>query len=120
MDRPGSDGDLDALRELLDTPWPIVAVSCVTRAGFDALGTLTFEALGIMRIYTKEPGKDADRRRPFTLPRGSTVGDLARTIHQDIAEALKFARVWGASVFDGQSVGEAHVLEEGDVVEIHR
>jgi ribosome-interacting GTPase 1 len=120
MDRPGSEGDLDALRELLDTPWPIVAVSCVTRAGFDALGTMTFEALGIMRIYTKEPGRDADRRRPFTLPRGSTVGDLARTIHQDIAEALKFARVWGASVFDGQSVGEAHVLEEGDVVEIHR
>lgn len=120
MDRRGAEGDLRALRELLETPWPVAPVSCVTRAGFDALGALTFAALDIMRIYTKEPGKEADRRRPFTLPRGSTVGDLARTIHQDIAEGLRFARVWGASVFDGQPVGEAHILEEGDVVEIHR
>jgi ribosome-interacting GTPase 1 len=73
-----------------------------------------------MRIYTKEPGRDPDRERPFTLPAGSTVGDLAATIHKDIAEKLKFARVWGRSVFDGQPVGDAHVLTEGDVVEIHR
>ena len=120
MDRPGAAEDLEALRELLATPWPIVPASSVTGAGLAELGAQTFKALDIMRIYTKEPGRDADRARPFTLPRGSTVADLARTIHQDIAEGLKFARVWGASVFDGQSVGDAHVLEEGDVVEIHR
>ena len=61
--------------------------------------------------------EDADRDRPFTLPRGSCVGDLARFIHKDVAARLKFARLWGASVFDGQSVKAAHVLEEGDVVE---
>jgi ribosome-interacting GTPase 1 len=120
MDRPRAAADLDALRELLETPWPIVAVSCVTRNGFTELGSRTFTALGIMRIYTKEPGRDPDRERPFTLPAGSTVGDLAATIHKDIAEKLKFARVWGRSVFDGQPVGDAHVLTEGDVVEIHR
>ncbi len=119
MDREGAEGDLDALRQLLDTPWPIVAVSSVTGTGFDELGARTFAALDVVRIYTKEPGKDPDHDRPFTLPRGSTVGHLARTIHQDIAESLKFARVWGRSAFDGQSVGDAHVLEEGDVVEIH-
>jgi ribosome-interacting GTPase 1 len=96
-----------------------VPVSAVDSGGFEALGARTFEALGIMRIYTKEPHDDPDLERPFTLPRGSTVGDLARTIHKDIAEGLKFARVWGPSAFDGQSVKEAHVLEEGDVVEIH-
>jgi ribosome-interacting GTPase 1 len=120
MDHEGSAGDLEALLELLEAPWSAVPVSSVTRVGLTELGARTFKALDIIRIYTKEPGRDADRDRPFTLPRGSTVSDLARTIHQDIAEGLKFARVWGASVFDGQSVGEAHVLEEGDVVEIHR
>jgi ribosome-interacting GTPase 1 len=119
MDRDGADGDLEALQELLETPWPTVPVSTVTGAGLDELGKQTFEALDIIRIYTKEPRKEADMSRPFTLTRGSTVGDLARTIHKDIADGLKFARVWGPSAFDGQSVKDAHVLEEGDVVEIH-
>jgi ribosome-interacting GTPase 1 len=119
MDRPTAERDLAALRELLEVPWPIVPVSSVTRAGFSALARQTFAALRIVRIYTKEPGKDADRARPFTLPAGSTVGDLARTIHNDIAAKLKFARVWGRGAFAGQAVGETHVLVEGDVVEIH-
>ena len=119
MDRPTAERDLGALRELLEVPWPLVPVSTVTRGGLGELGRRTFEALGIMRIYTKEPGKDPDRERPFTLPRGSTVGDLARTIHNDIAAKLKFARVWGRGAFAGQAVGEAHALVEGDVVEIH-
>jgi len=119
MDRAGSKGDLEALQELLETPWPTVAVSCTSGAGLKELGQRTFAALDIIRIYSKEPGKQPDLARPFTLARGSTVGDLARTIHKDIAEGLKFARIWGPSVFDGQSVKQAHVLEEGDVVEIH-
>jgi ribosome-interacting GTPase 1 len=119
MDRVGSEGDLEALQELLEIPWPTVPVSSVKGTGFEELGKRTFDALDIIRIYTKEPKKDPDLHRPFTLARGSTVGDLARTIHKDIAEGLKFARIWGPSVFDGQSVKEAHVLEEGDTVEIH-
>lgn len=119
MDRPTADRDLEALKELLEVPWPIVPVSAVTRGGYIDLGRRTFEALGIARIYTKEPGKDPDRHRPFTLPLGSTVGDLARTIHNDFAAKLRFARVWGTGAFAGQAVGEAHVLVEGDVVEIH-
>jgi ribosome-interacting GTPase 1 len=85
----------------------------------DELGPATFRALEIMRIYTKEPRKEPDLTRPFTLPLGSTVEDLAKGIHKEIAAGIKFARVWGPSVHDGQSVQEHHVLEEGDVVELH-
>jgi len=120
MDRAGAEGDLDALREILETPWPLVPVSSLTGRGMPELGRRTYAGLDIMRIYTKEPGKDPDRERPFTLPSGATVGELAAAIHNDIAERLRFARIWGTTVFDGQSVGEAHVLVEGDVVEIHR
>jgi ribosome-interacting GTPase 1 len=119
MDREGAAGDLVALQDLLDTPWPIVPVSTVTGDGVAELGKQTFAALDIVRIYTKEPSKEPDLARPFTLPKGSTVGDLARHIHRDIADGFKFARVWGHSAFDGQSVKDAHVLDEGDVVEIH-
>jgi ribosome-interacting GTPase 1 len=119
MDQGGAEGDLEALRELLETRWPTVPVSTVAETGLEELGQRTYEALDIIRIYTKEPGKEADLARPFTLRRESTIGDLARLIHKDIAAGLKFARIWGPNVFDGQSVKDAHVLEEGDVIEIH-
>ncbi|MBT8397379.1 MAG: TGS domain-containing protein [Gemmatimonadetes bacterium] len=120
MDLPGAQGDLEALEELIELPWPRVTVSTTTDDSLEALGRATFEALDIMRVYSKEPRKDPDLTRPFTLTRGSTVEDLARAIHKEIAEEIRFARVWGPSAFDGQSVHEHHVLEEGDVVELHR
>ncbi len=119
VDRPGAKEDIALLDELLEESWPKIAVSNVSGEGSELLGDKTFEALGILRVYSKQPGKPVDRESPFTVRRGSTVGDLARTIHKEVAQGLKFARVWGAHVFDGQKVTGDHVLEEGEVVEIH-
>lgn len=119
IDLPASKGSIEALDELLDSRWPIQPVSATTGAGLDALRRRTFEAFDIVRVYTKQPGRPRDDSAPFTLPVGSTVGDLAARIHKDVAEALKFARVWGRSAFDGQAVRKDHVLAEGDIVEIH-
>ncbi len=118
MDLPGARDDLEALDELMPLPWPRVTVSTVSGEGMVTLGEATFEALRIIRVYTKEPGHEPDLERPFTLPIGSTVGDLARTIHGDLAEGLKFARVWGTSAFDGQKVHRDHTLADGDVIEL--
>jgi len=120
MDMPGADGDLAAFEELMDCPWSKVPVSSETLAGAEELAQATFDALDIMRVYTKQPGHDPDMDQPFTLKRGATVGDLAEKIHKEIAADLKYARIWGPSAHDGQSVRSGHVLEEGDVVEIHR
>jgi hypothetical protein len=120
IDRPDVQAGIEALRDLLDPPWPLLAVSASTGAGLDALRRRTFDAFDVIRVYTKQPGKPADRRAPFVLPRGATVADLAMRIHHEVLEAMKFARVWGPSAFDGQVVHRDHVLAEGDVVEIHR
>ena len=112
--------DLEALDELLEGRWPFVGVSGLSGAGMADLGAATFRALDIVRVYSKEPGKPPDLDRPFTLPRGATVDDLAAKIHKEIAAGLRYARVWGRSSHDGQSVGGGHVLGEGDVVELHR
>ncbi len=119
MDKEGAEGDLEALDELLETDLPLIPVSTSDKWRLEELSRRTFEALDIIRIYSKQPGKEVDREQPFTLRKGSTVGDLAKAIHKEVAEGLRFARVWGVNVFDGQSVKAAHVLEEGDVVEIH-
>ncbi len=56
---------------------------------------------------------------PFTLPVGSTVQDLATSIHRELAEKLKSARIWGTGVYAGQNVHLTHVLHDKDVVELH-
>lgn len=118
LDRPGALEDLGILAELVGATWASIAVSSVTGEGLGALGDRTFDALGIIRVYTKEPGHEPDMQRPFTLPVGATVGQLARAIHGDIAEHLKYARLWGRTTFDGQRVKSDHVLTDGDVVEL--
>lgn len=119
LDKAGASEAIEILDEWLERRWPVAAVSCTTGAGLEDLRRRTFEALDVIRVYTKQPGKPPDKSAPFTLDRGATVGDLALRIHKDVLEAMKFARIWGPGVFDGQTVQRDHVLAEGAVVEIH-
>jgi ribosome-interacting GTPase 1 len=112
-------GEVEVLEELLGLRFPAVTVSAATGAGLDELGQLLFGALEIVRVYTKTPGKPADADKPFTVSRGGTVLDVARLVHKDIAEELKFARIWGTGVFAGQQVGPDHQVVDGDLVELH-
>ena len=112
-------GEVETLEELLGLRYPALTVSAKTGDGLDLLGAFLFRALEIVRVYTKTPGKPADNDKPFTVRRGGTVLDVARLVHKDIAEGLKFARMWGTEVFDGQQVGPDHVVVDGDLVELH-
>jgi ribosome-interacting GTPase 1 len=111
--------EVQVLEELLGVRFPALSVSAKTGAGLDAIGPQLFDGLGIVRVYTKVPGRSADTQRPYTVRRGDTVLDVARLVHKEIAEALKFARVWGSGQFDGQQVGADHPVQDEDVVELH-
>jgi len=63
--------------------------------------------------------KKPDYDKPFTVRRGGTLLDVAALIHKDVAENLKFARVWGSEVHDGTTVKSDYVLQDKDVVELH-
>src|SRR5438132_8727150 len=78
-----------------------------------------FEVLGVIRVYSKPPGRKADTSTPFILRRGATVLDAAEAIHKDFVARLKYARLWGQDEYQGQMVGRDHVLEDGDVLELH-
>lgn len=117
LDGDGTLGDL--VRTALDPSWPVHVVSATTGAGLEALRAALWQDLGRIRIYAKQPGHAPDRERPFVLDRGATVEQLAHVVHHELAERLKFARVWGHAAFDGQQVDRHHLLHDGDVVELH-
>jgi uncharacterized protein len=119
VDAEGAADRLAILREWYGDRFPIVETSATSRVQLDTLTTLAYDTLGVVRVYTKVPGKPADRSRPFTVPIGSTVLDLAREIHRDFEQSLKFAKVWGSGQFEGQTVRRDHELRDADVVELH-
>ena len=110
---------IETLKELCDYPFDFVEVSPETGEGMPALMHKIFDLLEIIRVYSKPPGKPADMTEPFTLPIGSTVMDLAKEVHRQLAEKLKTARIWGTGVHDGQNTQKTHVLNDKDIVELH-
>jgi ribosome-interacting GTPase 1 len=112
-------GTLETLKELTSRPFEYIEISSTTAYNLDKLVALCWHKLQKIRIYAKPPGKPADMKDPFTLPIGSTVMDLARLIHRDLADKLKSARAWGTNVYDGQSVQRTHILNDKDVIELH-
>ena len=118
-DRPESQDHWALLQEFYGTRWPMLAVSARDGYQLDALRQALYGLLDIVRVYTKAPGKKPDLAAPFTMPRGSTVVDVAVTVHKDVAAQLKFARVWHMAPSEGQMVPRDYVVQEGDVIELH-
>lgn len=111
--------EVEAFRELTGLDYPALAVSAKTGQGLGEVGTWLFGHLGIVRVYTKTPGKPAEKERPFTLRCGQTVEDAARLVHKDLAHSFKYARVWSKTGIPGQHVGREHALADGDIIELH-
>ncbi len=110
---------LQRLKQSCKYPFEFVEISAQTGTGLETLSGVLFSLLDIIRIYSKPPGKPADMTDPFTLPVGSTVMDMATAIHRQLAEKLRFARIWGTDVYDGQNAQRNHVLNDKDIIELH-
>jgi small GTP-binding protein len=91
----------------------IVEVSVLDDASIERLRETLWQLTGLMRVYLR------DDTHPIALEPPATVLDVADTIHHELGARCTGARVWGPSArFDGQQVGRAHVLLDGDAVEI--
>jgi len=92
---------------------PVVEVSVLDDATLDRLRDTIWQLTGLLRVYLRD---DED---PVALRPPVTVLDVADSIHHELGERCVGARVWGPSArFDGQRVGRAHMLTDGDTVEI--
>jgi ribosome-interacting GTPase 1 len=121
VDLPNATDNVTALTDLYAGQFQVLPVSAASGEGLDRLVRRLWEMLSVVRVYTREPGKHAaESGKPFTLPIGSTVEDLAREIHRELPDKMKFARLWGASRHPGQQVHRSEVLRDRDTVEIHQ
>ncbi len=120
IDDPEAADRRELLREFCPLEFREFAISAQEGTGLDALRQAVFEALDVIRVYTKLPtAREPDYERPFTIRRGGTLLDVAELIHRDMARNLKFARVWGSQVHDGTQVKGDYVPHDKDVVEFH-
>lgn len=110
---------LPRLRARLGSSFPVLAISALADDDLSEVGRSLFKLNRIVRVYSKAPGKEPDRSRPFILHQGDDLMEFARQVHKDFAEKLRYAKIWGEGKFDGQRVQRNQELADGDVVELH-
>ncbi len=109
----------DSLKRKYGDQFAVVSTSTEDMSGLEDLRQLVFDALDIIRVYTKAPGQKAAMNKPVVLKAGSTVQDGATEIHKDFARELKYTAIWGSGKYDNQQVKRDHVLADGDIIEFH-
>lgn len=120
MDAAEAEERLTLFREMVETDFEEFKVSATNPQTLEPLRTAIYQALHVIRVYTKNPRqKEPDYDKPFTLPEGSNVLELAGCVHKDFVEKFKFGKLWGVGVHDGEMVKGDHVLHDRDVVELH-
>jgi ribosome-interacting GTPase 1 len=118
LDLHAADDGAELLRLELADQLPFVPVSAESSTGLEELRRRIIEALDVVRVYAKPPGRPPDLTRPFVLRRGATVEDLAAAIHKEIREKLRFA-VRFADDTPPLRVAHHYELRDRDVLEVH-
>ena len=114
IETPLEQENFSIFKELYEEEFAIRGISFLTISAEEkeSLKRDIFHLAGIIRIYSKPPGKPPDLSRPFVLKKGEKVKDLARAIHKDLAYTLKGALVWGSAKF-GRATGHPRLCFTG-------
>lgn len=119
MDLPGARQGLVELQQAYSGRTTVEGISAKFGTGLEEMKRLVFESLEVIRVFTKSPGQKADMSEPLVVARESSVEDAALALHREFAAKLKYARVWGSGKHDGMMAGRSHVLQDGDIIELH-
>lgn len=117
MDKEGAKERASIVEELYGEEYSVIRISAL-RKEWNNLGRRIFDALELIRVYTKAPGAPPSRQEPIILKKGSRVIDAAVAIHKDFAN-MKYARLWDDYNFQGLRVEREYPLKDGDILEFH-
>ncbi|MBN2029347.1 50S ribosome-binding GTPase [bacterium] len=118
-DNPLSLNNVENFRSIDRVDFPVCTFSIHDPQKVNALKEAIFKGLRIIRIYTKTPGEKIKYDQPYVLPLGTTVFQGAMVIHKELAEKMKYARLWGSDKYHGQRVERDYVIQDRDIIEIH-
>jgi len=119
LDHPEAKNNLESFRTQIPEKALLIPVSAKQKHNLDSLRLEIFKLLEILRVYSKIPGKKAERDEPFVFKKGSTLTDMAKAVHKDFASKLKFARLWNTQKYKGQKVNRDYELQDEDIIELH-
>ncbi|MBL7165717.1 MAG: 50S ribosome-binding GTPase [Dehalococcoidales bacterium] len=109
----------EALRDEYGGQVPVISTSATKGTGLEEMRLKVYQVLDVIRVYTKTPREKPDFNDPIVLARGSTLEDAAEDVHKDFRARMKYARIWGSGKHDGVMAKRGHVLQDGDVIELH-
>jgi small GTP-binding protein len=116
-DLPGSRENFEKLKDL--TSLSIHPITIQNQDSLEKLQEYLFNVMQVLRIYTKPPRGEINRKTPFICLKGTLVSDIAKKIHKDLLKNFRYAKIWGSSTdFQGQRVGLEHELRDEDIIEI--
>jgi len=119
IDLSGSSENYLILQDKHKERLPLIAISAKEGTNLEGLKSEIYRVLDIIRVYTKAPGKKPDFADPIILDRGSTLEAAAASVHKDFAAKLRYARIWGSGKHDGVMVKRDHIMQDGDIIELH-
>ncbi len=100
--------------------YEFIIISCIPfwpENKIDELKKKIFESFDIIRVFTKQPRKEKEKR-PMIMKPNSTIKDAAEKILKGFSKKIKKTKIWGpSSKFSGQIIGLNHKLKDMDVVE---
>ncbi|MCK7503011.1 MAG: hypothetical protein MZV70_02180 [Desulfobacterales bacterium] len=67
---------LRRLKDVVGNAYPVISVSAKTKTGLEDLKVTIFEVSRIIRVYSKEPGKEPDLGRPSPCPQDRPFSTL--------------------------------------------
>jgi ribosome-interacting GTPase 1 len=118
-DHHRAEENMEEIKSFLDPGFTPIPVSIHEKTTLEHIREKIYILLDVIRVYSKIPGKKVDHNDPYVFKKGSSLMDMAKAVHKDFAQKLKYARIWGANKYQGQKVQRSYTLEDEDIIELH-
>ncbi|TFG97433.1 TGS domain-containing protein [Candidatus Thorarchaeota archaeon] len=118
-DAIGSGDRFQELESKYSDRFDIIPISAERKENLDSMSWALYEHLDILRVYTKIPGKERERK-PIVLPEGSVVEDAAGKVHKELfVERFRYAVILRENdKIKRRVVGLNYPLQDGDILQL--